>query len=634
MNKPRLTSSFAVSGILHGLILTLLAIFRFQLLGEDPEFVLETIFAEDRTQQEFSQELEMSSEVSETQNIVTGGGYASTLISRAAGPTVAQQKIDTSESLKQPVLKVNPGEMTLPGEGEIDRDLGEGLIEGGVDVVNGYGPALGRITQELIRLMHLSRVHVVWLFDESHSMKDDQTEIRQKFHKVYQELEAQQQQGKKSRRDREILWTSIVSFGETVHKQTSKPTSDINLIRTSIDRISIDESGQENTCLALVRTLDEFGPQSVRTKRKLLIILVSDESGDDGGQVEEVIERAKRFKAPIYILGRESIFGYPYARMRWKDPKYGLNHWLRIKRGPETAHPECLQWNGFRARWDVYSSGFGPYEQVRIAKESGGIFFLLPGKEQNLAGPGAWEKRRFNFLDMKEYEPLLESRRLYQQKRKQSKFRQQIWNVIQRLNPHLDNQLNIEWYHYSMDPFRFREQSKTEFSKGVRAMMLANEGLGLLDAVQPLRAQEGSQRWRAGYDLIVAQLLSYRVRLFQYLLAMDKHAAENPKPQTPKSNEWRIARSQQRLEPDDAQFERVRKAYKLKINREEFIHELKQQQQRSRELYQMVIKEHPATPWARRAARELSWGFGITFRDYFYDPRYYGSSIEIKFPKP
>ena len=344
--------------------------------------------------------------------------------------------------------------------------------------------------------------------------------------------------------------------------------------------------------------------------------------------------KTKRFKAPIYVLGRESIFGYPYARMRWKDPEYGLNHWLRIKRGPETAHPECLQWNGFRARWDVCSSGFGPYEQVRIAKESGGIFFLLPGKEQNLAGQGAWEKRRFNFLDMKEYEPLLESRRLYQQKRKQSKFRQQIWNVIQQLNPHLDNQLNIEWSHYSMDPFRFREQGKTEFSKGVRAMMLANEGLGLLDAVQPLRAQEGSQRWRAGYDLIVAQLLSYRVRLFQYLLAMDKHAVENPKLQTPESNEWRIARSQQRLEPDDTQFERVRKAYKLKINREEFLQELKQQQQRSRELYQMVIKEHPATPWAQRAARELSWGFGITFRDYFYDPRYYRASIEIKFPKP
>ena len=81
----------------------------------------------------------------------------------------------------------------------------------------------------------------------------------------------------------------IVSFGETVHKLTPRPTADIKLIRTSIDKIPVDESGRENMSLALVRTLDEFGPKALRAKRKLIIILVTDESGDDGGQVEEAI---------------------------------------------------------------------------------------------------------------------------------------------------------------------------------------------------------------------------------------------------------------------------------------------------------------------------------------------------------
>ena len=129
-------------------------------------------------------------------------------------------------------------------------------------------------------------------------------------------------------------------------------------------------------------------------------MVVSDESGDDGTKVETTLAAAVKAKSPIYFLGRESVFGYRYARIRWVDPKYRLTHWLTINRGPETPAPEQLQWDGLHSRWDVFSSGFGPYEQVRLAKETNGIFFVLPGEEENLTGAGAHEKRKFDFLDM------------------------------------------------------------------------------------------------------------------------------------------------------------------------------------------------------------------------------------------
>ena len=635
MKKSRGISVVGISLLVHMAVLFVMWAIPYNLLNEQAQIVIETFFSEERDQQEFSQELEVNTEVSETDNTIAATRNAATSVSGGSGPSVAQQNIETSESLKEPELFVNNfGDITLPGDGEIEQDLGEGLVDGGMDVVSGYGPALGRMSQELLRMMRESRVHVVWLFDESDSMKDDQVQIRQKFDKIYVELGIQIKSDEKLKRDAEVLWTTILSYGENVHPITSKPTSDINEIRAAINRIGIDESGKENMCNALTQTLDKYGPTARRAKRKLVIILVTDESGGDGARVEDVIDRAKRFNAPIFVMGREAVFGYPYARIRWKDPKYGLNHWLQIDRGPETAWPECLQWNGFHKRWDAHPSGFGPFEQVRMAKETGGIYFMLPGEEENLVGRAAQDKRKFDFQEMREYQPDLESRRVYEGARKKSKFRTQIWNVIKVLNPHLDDKLNIKHRHYAMDPVEFRKQGGEQFQRAWRAMNLSSQGLAMLEEVKPLRAEESSQRWRANYDLITAQLLSYRVRLFQFLLALDQHVASPPKLKDIKHNKWHIIFRQKMVEPDSEQFARIKQLYKLKIEREEFLQELKEQQSRSRKLYQFVVAEHPGTPWARRAESELRTGYGITFGSYFWDPRYTGIRKEIKFPKP
>ena len=635
MIATRSLSAFGISTVLHAAILTAMAMIRLQLLDDQPDFVVETFFTEERTIQEINRELETETEVAETANpIASQASFISTDMGGGAGSVKPTQGIDTAESLQEPTLEIAAAPIALPGDSEIDRDLGEGEMEGGVDVVSSYGVALGRITQELLRMMRTSRVHVVWMFDESDSMKDDQEEISANFHKVYEELGIQLKQDARLRRDKEILWTTIVGFGERVHPLTPKPTSDLRQIQRAIAEIPIDESGLENMCEALKQILEKHGPQAARNGRKLVIILVSDESGDDGQKVEEVVERTKRYKAPVYVLGREAVFGYPYAHIRWKDPKYGLTHYLRINRGPETAYPECMQWNGFHPRWDVFPSGFGPYEQMRIAKESGGVFFMLPGEEENLHGHGANEKRKFDFLDMKEYVPRLEARRIYEQKRQKSESRRSIWNIIKMLNPHLDEELIIQHHHYSMKPDEFRKQGLEGARRAIRAMGLITQALETIERIRPLRDKESARRWQANYDLLHAQLLNYRVRLFQYLLALDRHAYSTPKPKDPKSNEWRIRRVPEMIEPDPAQFERVKQFFKLKMDYDQFVESMQENHRRSRELYEFVMKEHAGTPWADRAARELRWGYGMTFFDFFYDPRYWNIAKEVKFPNP
>lgn len=631
IKKPLQVPKSAIVGLfislgMHVVVLVALSFVVFKSPLDKLQMIVDSVFTEERMQEEFTQDVEQSTEAAETVNYIAGSQAAGvTGTGGVAGPAVAQQKLDDAQSLKEPDVKVNIGAMTVPGLNIISKDLGTGQVSGETGrVVEGYGAALGQMTQELVRMMREQRVLVIWLFDESDSMKDDQKEIRERFYKVYEELGLVQKQDAKLKASDETLLTSIMSFGKGIEEHTvsMKPTSNIDEIKKAIDKIKVDESGLENTCQAITAAVGKYQQFASRSKRKLVLIVVSDESGDDGEKIEETIHRCKTADAPVYVLGHYSVFGYPYARTKWIDPKHGLTHWLTINRGPETPFPECLQFDGLHGRWDVFSSGFGPYEQVRIAKQTGGIFFMLPGNEDNLAGAGSFEQRKYELLDMKEYLPDLSSRVEYAKDRDSHKFREVQWQVIAALNPHIDKDLNMQEHRYSLDPAIFATQGKVTFERAVRAMGLLNEATKRLDSVKKLRDKESSERWRANYDLMHAQCMAYRVRLFQLLLSLDQHQKTKPRPKDEKNNFWDIHRTAQLLEPDKEQIKQT------KVDMDE----LKKQNEMARAEFQAVIENHPRTPYARRAQWELQYGFGMKFAEVYWNPRY-ENLTDIKFPK-
>jgi hypothetical protein len=623
MAQARDYSAFFTSLIVHAVILMSMGMIHHHLTDNQPEVAIETIFDDERDQAEFEQVLETNLSVSETLS-VTSGGMVSTNVGASAASAISSQKIETSESLKEPEIKINAGEITAPGDDILGADLGVGEVTGEVGaVVDGYGTAMSRISKELIRIMREEKIMVVWLFDESGSMKDDQKEIRDNFNKIYSELGIAAKEESKTRARDQTLLTSILSYGAAVHVLTDKPTTDLKEVQEAITKIPTDESGLENMCQTVSATIDKYALMARKADRRLCLVLVTDESGDDGAAVEEVITRAKRAKTPIYILGRESVFGYPYARQIWKDPQYDLPFWIQINRGPETAFPEALQYDGLHGRWDAFSAGFGPYEQVRIARETGGIFFVLPGKEGDLAGAGSKADRQFRFQDMKEYQPLLMSRRDYDATRSASKFRTAIWKVIVTLNPHLDPQLNVRELYYPITQKEFYAMGSKEVPKAIRAMGLLQKSVEILESIEPLRAQEKSPRWRAAYDLALAQCLAYRVRLFQFCLAMDQHAKKMPALSKKDSNVWNVHRDKKMLPPDPEQV----KLTKVSVE------ELDKQLKKAEAQYKFVMKEHPGTPWAQRAGFEMGQGFGMTFVEDFRSPLYDQKRKEIKVPK-
>lgn len=615
--------ALAISIFMHVAVLGGMYFWRYTTAVERPKTVVETVFMDERPQEEFTQEMTIDTTASQTLS-VTAGGAVTGQIGSAQGNPMPTQNIEKSDALKNPTINVTQfASVSLPGIGDVNMDLGEGEVSGEVGArVDGYGSAMHRLTHELRRMMRQQPVLVVWIFDATKSLEDDRKEISANFDKIYDELEIARQQAEVKKERFHALETVVCGFGEGLVKITPKPTVDLKEIKQAILKMPEDKSGTEMVFTSLRAVLDEYGKQARATDRKLAIVLLTDETGSDEDVMEEVVDRSKLYKAPIYFLGREAVFGYPTAKMIWKHPDTGENYWLDIHRGPETAMPECLQYDGFGGRWDSASSGFAPYPQARVVKESGGIYFMLQTKEEALIGSAQRLERKFDDIRMKQYEPDLDSIRGYVAERDKSEFRKAVWQVILRLNPNLDRELDIR-EEYPVDLAEFKKQGAEHFQRGVRALQLMNVAIKELEGLQKQRALEPDARWRAAYDLLYAQLLSYRVRVFQYLLAMDNHIKSERKPKNPKSNYWRRRYDAKLIEPTEQQVKAAGVDTK----------ELEAQRQKAIALYDAIIKDHADTPWAQRAAVEKSWGFGIRFDEHYWDPRRYDPAVLAKLPK-
>jgi len=621
--------SILTSIVVHAIVIGVLIVIPMGLQSATPEIMLESIFTEDVPREEITRDLQLDTTPAETLNFIAGG-TPSTTVGAAAQPVATPVNVQEARVMKEVDLRPVLTDMALPSDELLGMELGEGEVTGEIGaMVEGYGAAMSILTQEIIRMMRQQKVTVVWLFDESGSLEDDREEIKENYLRVYDELGIAAQQDADLRRGSDLLLTVVASYGADIHELTPRPTSDVKMIRAAIDRVPIDESGKENMCRSITAIVNKYRRMALQGKRKLAVIVVSDESGDDGEYVEEAISAARGAKAPLYFLGRESMFGYPYARQQWVHEESGEVFWLPVRRGPETAYPECLQWNGLHARWDVLNSGFGPYEQTRMAKETGGIFFVLPGDEANLVGRGGVDRRKYEFLAMREYQPLLLARPAYVQARATSRFRDAVWQVISRLNPSADKvlfqssdpQLNIRREHYPLMLTEFRESAGPEVVKAARAMQLTEEGIMLLEGVREERALEAAPRWRAAYDLATAQLYLFRLRLYQFLLTVDEHANNMPAPRNPMATRWSIRWTKRTITPSDEQFRRLQSAFGMTLSREEYVDMVRQQEKLTTQLMKQVISDHPNTPWARRAQLELNSGFGFNVYDVVWDPR-------------
>ena len=492
-------------------------------------------------------------------------------------------------------IRIEAPTIGLPDAISLIEAVPDGDVKGEArDIVDSYQQALDRLAQELIWMLDEGPVLAVWCFDQSHSMKDDQKEIRDRIENVYEQL------GLVGRTNNKALMTAVTSYGSQFIDHTEHtPTSDRDMLRKAIDSVPVDETGKEMMCGAVGTAISGYRDLA-RRGRQMALILVTDESGDrqnNDGYLEPAIAIAKAAKCKIYVLGRESVFGYPYAYIRWPHPQTKRVHWLPIDRGPETGFPEQLQTNGFRRRYDAFSSGFGPYEQTRMARETNGIFFMLPSVETNLVGA---QKERYEMEALRPYRPDLRARVEVFADRDEFPMRTLIWQVIQDLNPHNKSaQKAVEMrMEFALTPQEFFQQARQEQAKAKMHLRYMAEAEQRMISGAKFREQEVDPRWQANYDLILAQLVAYQARTFEYGVALDDFIAA-PKTAPPMKGVRKLVHWD------------IHTVAKIRTE------EAKPYIERAKKLFAVVQKNHPGSPWSARAAGELRRGFGVDLRaDY------------------
>jgi hypothetical protein len=481
-----------------------------------------------------------------------------------------------------------------------NRDLGGGGgIAGDVTFATGeIGEALDQLAREILRNLSDHRITVVWLFDESESMKDDQKAVKSKFDRVSLALKEHVDAERKSAN---ALTHVVLGFGKDLHFMLEKPTADVSKIGAAIDHLRVDTSGTENVLQAVGTVVRHYG--SLITKnRRLLIVLVTDESGDDGSNIEEARQLAVSQKVPIYVIGRQSLFGYSAAHLQYVDPVTKDVYWPTIRRGPETADVELLQWDGLHDRWDEQPSGFAPYELARLAKDTGGIYFLLPSEEFMRVRQ---REKAYSMTTLKEYVPDYESRSAYNERRTKSQFRRELYQIIQETRPDGKNPMFQVRRHFPVDLEKMIVAANEEGPKSnlrVQALVAIEKRLR---ALQKMRDREPEKRWQADYDLMLAQIVTYQIKSFEYGACLAEMVKTRPLPKTMPTKdlivEWVLDHSKDRKAPA----EKTQKQY-VEAER----------------LLKLVIERHPKTPWADLAQDELNRGFGVQRNEWHHNPKY------------
>lgn len=539
-------------------------------------------------------------------------GTMSTLNIEGASAAMAQnQGLDNHRENLQQIESsiVNPKvemyeTVTAPSEAETIENLD---LTGTTEHPGGTEGAVDRVTLEIASSLRQGKTMPVWLFDESISLESRREEIIARFENIYRQLGLMDDLDTK-----DALKTGIIGYGAQVHLLVKEPTSDLEEMSKAVKSISSDVSGVENVFAAINLAIREYGPVRRKMRANMMVIIVTDERGDDfGGDsyavLEETVRRLTREGIRVYCIGNSSPFGRQkgYVHVKWKaeDGTEFEDDIPEADQGPETPLAEGLQlpfWTANAQQLDRMSSGYGPYTLSRLCNETGGIFFVADDTTIK-----KWDPQI-----MRQYAP---------DYRPGSEYRRQVQSNLAKASLIAAAQLAVtepvpipqRTFQANNDNI-LREQI-TEAQKPLAVLdYFLTRVHEALDMGEKHRDKLDTDRWRAQYDLAMGRILAMRVRAFGYNAVLAEMKSSPKRFEKAESNQWI-------LEPSDeiqgaANVRKMHDKALIYLNR--------------------VIDEHPGTPWAFLAKMELSEPLGWKWREGQIDiPQMNGGGNNARTPQ-
>ena len=506
------------------------------------------------------------------------GAASKATTATGSGPAVPQlASLEISKAVRTAVPTASMLSQNVSIKGNGLEHAGD--VEGAVD----------RLAEEILRHVEKGRTLVVWAFDASGSLQAERERLSKHIDTVYKHIN--QLDGQDLSDDGGLL-TSVVAFGNDRRAMTTAPTASTDEIVAAINDIPLDSTGNETTFGTVSEIVHRWG----RFKDKkgnvyhTMVIVVTDEVGDDESRLEEAIDVASKAKVPVYVLGSQALFGRVDGYMNYTDPKTKQTFYgLKVRQGPESVALEQIKlpfwYDG--DQYDILDSGFGPYALSRLAQATGGIYFLTRMGSSRMG---------FDPVRMREYIPDWISHEQYEASLSRSPIRQAVLTAAQLTQQRMGPQPSLTFP--PVDGPEFKDVMADNQIKVALTANVVDEALAPISQAAKFRDKEPSRRWQAHYDLIRGRLLAMKIRCYEYNWACATMKKDALKFQNPKSNAWRLVPS-----PEVRYSDKAAAAAK-----------------QAKELLNRVITEHPDTPWALLAKRELKDDFGFKWVETYVKP--------------
>lgn len=580
--------SWAASLGAHVLILLALGSYKFATTADEPDNLIVAV-AED---QQAAPELDYRFDATITDRIGNNGDGSKTAGSQAVAAVVSgnvQQAVQ--RRIEEEVLVIDSAPVSaIPqvAEGQLSTNI---ETRGTAERTGGVEGSLDRVTFEIINSLRERPTLVIWLFDESPSMKLRREQITTRFANIYGQLAALDPN------QNQHLKTAVVGFGKDVHFYGAEPTNDVEEAKKLVMEMREDDSGIENIFTALGRVVERYKKFRTMTPRhNVMVILTTDERGDDLDQLEKVSASYVASGMKVFAIAHASPFGRQkgYVRWQYKDKNGTFDEDVEIDQGPESIRQEVVDlpfWGATGVDLSRLSSGLGPYHLTRICAETGGLYLIT---DDHRSG-------RFDFAVMRNYLPDYRPESVYLQELKKNGAKRALVETAEKTRDFQasNKRVGVPALTFRADNDNAVRTAATNAQRQVVELeYLVNEVVKSLEPGEKDRPKVKEPRWRAAFDLAYGRALALQARAQGYNILMAQMKVA-PRPFANKgSNTWNLKPSK-----DISAGPSVKKLVA-----------------KSTEYLSRVVDEHPGTPWADLAERELrepmGWEWQEERKDY------------------
>ena len=327
--------------------------------------------------------------------------------STAGGVPVSAVK-DSNHALAPELARLDvkqATELVLPTANMLGRTVS---IKGnGDEMVGGVEGAVDRIAVEIVRHLEQGPTLVVWAFDASGSLQAERERLSKHIETVYTHIKQLDETNLAA--DSGLL-TMVVSFGRDRKAMLPKPTAERSEILEAISNIVQDESGVETTFTTVAEIVNRWGKYhdsaaAMPTARWSSWSPTRWATMRAGSRIPSPWPRRQGARL------RARLAGHLRPDRELRD-LYRPEDQARLLRRPGTPGTQERMLEQIRLpfwyrgpQFEILESGFGPFALSRLARATGGIYFITRFDTHRMG---------FDPARMLEYQPDWERREVYE----------------------------------------------------------------------------------------------------------------------------------------------------------------------------------------------------------------------------